>query len=125
MTMDFLFQCPGGQNLHVAVKMSTRERIVQAWAHQKVLEGAFKEDAYSGILVLFSETKLAIKSLEVVEICVPDQWLVYQTLLTRMNQIYYFDAPYRHQELASAYPDLIPLQSFTEFLIQTGSILSA
>src|SRR5439155_11289563 len=93
MTMDFLFHLADGRKLHLTVKMSTRERVVQAWAHQRVLDSAFGVGAYSGIMTLFGETKLDSKSLEVVEICVPEQWLVYQSLLSRMKRIYYFYPP--------------------------------
>ena len=50
-------------------------------------------------MVLFSETKLDTRNHQVVEICVPDQWLAYQSLLSKMERIYYFDLPLRYQEL--------------------------
>ena len=76
LTMDFLFDgTNGGPKIHLPVKMSTRERVVQAWAHQALLDSAYGENEYRGVMVLFSETKLDSRSLEVVEICVPDQWL--------------------------------------------------
>jgi hypothetical protein len=56
--------------------------------------------------------------LEVVEVCVPEQWLVYQSLLSRMERIYYFDLPQRYTSLAEKHPTLIQIrqfaQSFTE-----------
>lgn len=42
MTMDFLFDMgANAKDVHLAVKMSTRERVVQAWAHQQLLEAAY------------------------------------------------------------------------------------
>ena len=91
MTMDFLFEtADDSPNIHLPVKMSTRERVVQAWAHQRLLDAAYGRAQYRGIMVLFSETKLDSRTHEVVEICVPDQWLAYQTLLARMERIYYW-----------------------------------
>jgi hypothetical protein len=121
--MDFLFDRPGGVRVHLPVKMSTRERVVQAWSHQRILEGAFGEGTYKGIMVLFSETKLDSRNHEVVEICVPDQWLVYQKLLAKIDRIYYFDLPLRYKELTETYPNLIQIREFAQFFIEKGVLL--
>ncbi len=123
MTMDFLIDT-GGKKVHLPVKMSSRERVVQAWAHQRLLDEAYGSCAYQGIMVLFSETKLDLKSRKVVEICVPDQWLVYQSLLARMNRIYYFDVPVRYQELMQKFPDLMSIKQFGEFFSEKEKVLS-
>jgi len=116
LTMDFLFD-PGekGLKLHLPVKMSSRERVVQAWAHHRVLEAAFGAAKYKGILVVHSETKLALKTGEVVEICVPDQWLAYQVYVARMERIYYFDVPGRYAALAKEFPNLFSIENIAEF----------
>lgn len=125
MTMDFLMDIAGNNNwkIHLPVKMSTRERVVQAWAHQRLLNAAYGEGKYHGIMVLFSETKLDSRNHEVVEICVPDQWLAYQSLLARMDRIYYFDIPCRYQELTDAYPDVICIKQFGEFFNEKETVL--
>lgn len=124
MTMDFLFDMgKEHRKVHVPVKMSTRERVVQAWAHQRLLNAAFGEDAYRGVMVLFSETKLDSRSLEVVEICVPDQWLAYQGYLAHMDRIYYFDIPSRYQTLTDQYPDVISIKPFGEFFSEREAVL--
>ena len=124
MTMDFLFETAGDfQNIHLPVKMSTRERVVQAWAHQRLLDSAYGDDYYKGIMVLFSETKLDSKKLEVVEICVPDQWLAYQSLLSKMECIYYFDLPVRYQELTNDFPSVIQIRPFHEYFTETPSVV--
>lgn len=124
MTMDFLFEPAGGSfNIHLPVKISTRERVVQAWAHQRLLDSAYGSGRYKGIMVLFSETKLDSRNHEVVEICVPDQWLVYQTLLSKMERIYYFDVPVRYQELTNKFPSIIQIKPFQEFIAETGSVV--
>lgn len=118
MTMDFLFHLPKSLRIHVAVKMSTRERVVQAWAHQRILDSAYGQGAYQGMMVLFGETKLDSRSLEVVEICVPDQWLVYQSLLSRMERIFYFDMPQRYAALAVEHPTVIKIEPFVKFFTE-------
>lgn len=116
LTMDFIFQMKDPKpNVHLAVKMSTRERIVQAWAHQRLLDAAYGDGAYLGVMALFTETKLDLRKREVVEICVPDQWLAYQGLLATMDRIYYFDVPTRYKELAEKYPSLISVEQFGVF----------
>ncbi len=124
MTMDFLFDFGSGRpGIHLPVKMSTRERVVQAWSHQRLLDSAYGHGAYKGIMVLFSETKMDSRSLEVIEICVPDQWLAYQTLLATLDRIYYFDIPQRYQELTDSFPDVIRIQQFGDFFSQANSIV--
>jgi hypothetical protein len=124
MTMDFLFHPPGPRKFHLPVKMSTRERVVQAWAHHRILEAAYGAGAYTGIMVLFAETKLDSRSLEVVEICVPDQWLVYQTYIAQMERIYYFDIPNRHRPPETeATPALIQVKDFARFFPEKAQLL--
>lgn len=124
MTMDFLFDTAGDfPNIHLPVKMSTRERVVQAWAHQRLLDSAYGEAYYKGIMVLFSETKLDSKKLEVVEICVPDQWLAYQSLLSKMERIYYFDLPVRYQQLTDSFPSVIQIRPFHEYFTEAPSVV--
>lgn len=121
--MDFIFDINQHLSLHLAVKMSTRERVVQAWSHQRLLDSAFGVDRYRGLMVVFGETKLDSRSHEVVEICVPDQWLAYQALLAQMQRIYYFDPPERYRQLASQFPNLVVLRPFSQFFTETKTVL--
>ena len=123
MTMDFLFETTGdAPNIHLPVKMSTRERVVQAWAHQRLLDAAYGSARYKGIMVLFSETKLDSRTHEVVEICVPDQWLAYQSLLARMERIYYFDMPIRYRELTDDFPSVIQIRPFQDLFTEITTV---
>lgn len=76
-------------------------------------------------MVLFTETKLDSRTHEVVEICVPDQWLAYQSLLSKIDRIYYFDVPARYQEMTNAFPDLIQVKQFGEFFTEKEEVLRA
>ena len=124
MTMDLLFDLGHkSPKLHVPVKMSTRERVVQAWAHQRLLNSAYGDKAYRGVMIFFAETKMSSQSLEVVEICVPDQWLAYQSLLARMERIYYFDVPVRYRKLTRALPHVISISGITSFFTEADDLL--
>lgn len=124
LTMDLLFDLKGGSKIHMPVKMSTRERIVQAWAHQRLLDAAYGPGTYKGFMILFSETKLDSKSKEVVEICVPEQWLAYQVLLSQMTRIYYFDIPDKYAKLAAEHPTVIHIKNFETFFAEKAELLA-
>jgi hypothetical protein len=124
MTMDFLFHPQGQRRVHLPVKMSTRERVVQAWAHQRILDAAYGIGTYRGIMIVFAETKLNSKSLEVIEICVPEQWLVYQSLISRMERIYYFDVPERYIALTAQHPRLIQIKQIPHFFTERDQVLA-
>lgn len=102
---DYVFD-PGSNSrkIHLPIKTSTRERAVQAWVHQLVLERIFGAGVYRGILVVASETKRDTRTGEVIEICVPRQLQMFQARVTEMTRIYYLDPPRVYLELADAFP---------------------
>jgi hypothetical protein len=122
LTMDLLFLPKNSSKVHVAVKMSTRERVVQAWAHHRILDAVYGAGEFRGFLTVFAETKLDLQTRQVVEICVPDQWLAYQTYISRMDRIYYFDVPQRYIELAKQFP-IITLKQFGQFFVEKEEVL--
>lgn len=122
MTMDFIFDVGQGKpRIHLPVKLSTRERVVQAWSHQRMLDAAYGVGAYRALLVVHSETKLDSVKREVVEICVPDQWLAYQSLLAKMDCIYFFDMPGRYLTLTKAFPNLLRVCDYRELFTGTSA----
>lgn len=78
---DYIFDLGANKpRIHLPIKTSTRERAVQVWAHQRLLDGMHGADRFRGVLVCFAETnKQDNKS--VVEVCVPQQWIAYQRTL--------------------------------------------
>ena len=111
---DFIFDMGQGKSkIHMPVKISTRERVVQAWAHQRVLEGMHGAGRFKGIMVILTETnKQDDKS--VVEVCLPGQWAAYQMYISRMHRVYYFDMPKKYEALRDTYPH-IPVWPFAKF----------
>lgn len=102
---DYIFD-PGStsRKIHLPIKTSTRERAVQAWVHQLVLERIFGLGQFRGVLVVASETKRDSKTGEVIEICVPHQLQMFQTRVAEMSRVYYLDPPRAYLELATVFP---------------------
>jgi hypothetical protein len=120
---DFIFDLgPSQLKFHVPVKTSTRERVVQVWAHQRMLNGVYGEGRFRGVLVAMAETKLDRRKLEVVEICLPDQWAVYQRFVARMHRVYYLDLPAKYAALAKQFP-YIPVKTLGEFFKEKETLV--
>ena len=120
---DYLFQ-PTGQfvKIHLPIKLSTRERSVQAWAHQRVLEGMRGVGTYRGVMVVLTETNFVSKDLSVVEVCLPEQWRIYQMYISRMTRIYYFDLPLKYAELPDRFPH-IQVKHFASFFREKDTLI--
>jgi len=112
---DFVFDLgPNKSRIHLPVKMSTRERVIQVWAHQRVLDGVYGINRFKGILVCLTETNMKRKDMSVVEVCLPDQWAIYQMFIAQLFRIYYFDPPVAYAPLANRYP-FIQVKHFSSF----------
>lgn len=93
---DFIFDLgPTKAKIHMPVKISTRERVIQAWAHQRVLEGMHGAGRFRGSLVVLTETNKQ-KERSVVEVCLPGQWAAYQMYIAPLHRVYYFDVPKKY-----------------------------
>ncbi len=113
---DYVFDPgPHRRKIHLPIKTSTRERAVQAWVHQLVLERIFGAGAYRGVLVVASETKRDTRTGEVIEICVPRQLQMFQSRVAEMSRVYYLDPPRVYLELAAAFPR-VDVRTFGEAL---------
>jgi len=108
---DFLFKSDS-LKIHMPVKTSTRERVVQAWTHQRILDE--HTHGFKGMMIIFAETKLDANTHEVVEVCVPDQWLIYQRYLAKIDNFYYFDLPEKYLQLQTTYPNLFCIRTIAD-----------
>jgi hypothetical protein len=112
---DFIFDLGTNKpKFHVPVKTSTRERVVQVWAHQRVLDGVYGTGRFIGLLTCLAETKLDHKTKDVIEICLPDQWRLYQLFISQLKRVYYLDIPHKYSELNNFFPN-IHVKQFGEF----------
>jgi hypothetical protein len=79
----------------IPLKITTRERIVQAYAHQRILDSSYP-DKYESFLACISETQLDTKTTSVNQICVPGTIKLYQRFLGELSALYYADIPQRY-----------------------------
>lgn len=120
---DYVFDMgPNEPKLHLPVKTSTRERVVQAWVHQLVLERIFGANVYRGMLVVIAETKRNTKTDAVVEICIPGQLKLFQSRIVKMDRVYYLDPPAAYLALAKAKPTPVDVRPFGDFFSEIKSL---
>lgn len=109
---DHLFDLGTGKAIiHLAVKTSSRERIVQPWAHQRILDGAYGTDRIKGVMVFLTETNRVKNGVQ--ETCTPERLRQYQMFVARIHSIYYFDPPESYLQLADDYP-FVPVKRLAE-----------
>lgn len=121
---DYLFQPPQQFiKIHLPIKLSTRERSIQAWAHQRVLEGIHGVGRYRGVMVVMAETNFVSRNNSVVEVCLPEQWRLYQMYISKMTRIYYLDLPDKYAELPAKFPH-IQVKPFSEFFNEAALLIS-
>lgn len=122
---DFVFNLgKNRQKFHMPVKTSSRERAVMLWAHQRLLDGVFGIERFMGTAVLLAETKTDGRSREVVEICSPAQWRLYQLYIAQLKRIYYLDIPEAYEQLGRNFPPLV-VKPFGEFFFEWKSLTPA
>lgn len=118
---DFVYNLGEGKNwLHLPIKISTRERVVQVWAHQRVLDGMHGVARFKGVLVVMAETNKQ-KEKSVTEVCLPNQWMAYQMYIAQMFRVYYLDLPEKYVALKNRYP-FIQVKQFGDFFFEVDKI---
>lgn len=103
------------QALVVPLKITTRERIVQPFAHQRILDSAFGEHAFTSFVVCISETQQDKKKSKVNHICVPGTIKLFQQYLAPVGGLYYCDVPPRY--LTKDMQSVIAVKSVGNFFI--------
>lgn len=120
---DFIFNLGiKKRKFHLPIKTSSRERSIMLWAHQKLLDGVYGIERFMGTPVLLAETKTDKKTREVVEICLPDQWRVYQLYIAKLKRIYYLDLPTPYSNLSQEFPPLI-VKPFADFFFEWEELI--
>jgi hypothetical protein len=109
-------------NLVVPIKITTRERIVQPFVHQRILDAVYGEKKYESILVMVSELQRDDEGAHGLnEICVPNQISLYQKYLGRLSGMYYLDVPNAYA--TSDFSRLIPVRTVGDLLRQDLAVL--
>lgn len=125
---DFIFNLGAGKaKFDVPVKTSTRERCVEVWAQQRILDGAYGSGRFLGLLTCITEAKLNSESKDknkwkVDDVCVPNQWLNYQLFIAQIKRAYYLDVPGRYEQLNNSFPR-IHVKQFGEFFFEWQDLL--
>lgn len=96
---DIVFD-DGTVGVVIPAKITTRERIVQPYAHQRILESCFGKDRYKSYLLCVSETQRDDVKGDgrVNNICVPGTIKLFQAHLSKLSGLYYLDPPQRYLE---------------------------
>ena len=119
---DFIFDLGNERpKFHLPVKTSTRERVIQVWAHQRVLDGVFGTGRFLGTPVILTETKTDKSRKIVTEICLPAQWRIYQMHIAQLKRIYYLDMPVTYEKLNRVFPPL-HVKPFGEFFFEADAL---
>jgi len=119
---DFIFDLgPGKSRIHLPVKLSTRERVIQVWAHQRVLDGMHGVNRFRGLLVVLAETNRQTATNSIAEVCLPGQWTAYQMYIAQMHRVYYFDVPTPYRRLRDHYP-FLQVRPFADFFYEWHEI---
>lgn len=119
---DFIFDLgPGNSKFHLPVKTSTRERVVQIFAHHAILNRVYGNRAYLATPVIIGETKLDKKTRKVTEICIPKQIQIFQNRIEIIDRFYYLDPPDAY--LALNRHQTIRVKIFGEFFSDVGSLI--
>lgn len=119
---DFIFDLGAGRpKFHVPAKTSTRERVVEVWAQQRVLDGAFGVGRFLCLLTCIGETNFYSKDMSVALTCVPNQWINYQLFISQIKRAYYLDVPEKYEELNHRFPR-INVKTFGEFFHESDDL---
>ena len=96
LSTDIVFLAPDPPgSLVIPAKITTRERIVQPFAHQRILDSVFGEGRFRSVLVCVSEMQRQ-RDTGANAICVPGAVRLYQQHLAALSGLYYIDPPARY-----------------------------
>lgn len=119
---DYIFNLgPNLPKFHVPVKTSTRERCVEVWAQQRILDGAYGVGRFICLLTCLAETNYVSRNHSVDIVCVPNQWINYQLFISQVKRAYYLDMPARYEALNRRFPR-IHVKQFGEFFHETTNL---
>jgi hypothetical protein len=64
------------------------------------------------------------KTNSVTEVCLPDQWSLYQMFISQLHRVYYMDPPAKYLPLAKTYP-FIQVKHFAKFFDEADALANA
>lgn len=106
----------------IPLKITTRERIVQPFAQQRILDSFFGEGVYQSFIACISETQQDKNNSKVNHICVPGTIILYQKHLSSISGLYYCDIPERYLE--DDLTSVISVKSMGDFIFDIYDFIS-
>lgn len=109
-----------GRSAVIPLKITTRERIVQPFAHQRILDSALP-GKFSSFIACISEVQRDDKTQTVKQVCVPGTVALFQKHLAQVDGLYYCDIPLRY-----ARPDVgavISVKPLHQLFVDVGAHL--
>jgi hypothetical protein len=124
VSTDLVMGVPGrAGGLVIPLKITTRERIVQPFAHQRILDAAFGEGSFQSMIVCISETQLDDKTQSVKQVCVPGTVKLFQKYLAPVAALYYCDIPQRYG--AADMQKIVPVRSVGQLFADVAAAYRA
>jgi hypothetical protein len=118
VSTDIVLAPTDGKGIHIVIpaKITTRERVVQPFAHQLILDAVFKDSGrkYCSILMSVNEVQLVVKKKTLNSICVPGTIKLFQNHVAKLTALSYLDIPSRY--LKEDLTSVIPVLSIGEML---------
>jgi hypothetical protein len=107
---------PGEATLVIPTKISTRERISQAYAHQRILD-SYEGRTFRSALCVANENNMAgkrsVRTAFLKDTLVPKTIIQYEAFLARLAGLYYLDPPAGYLPPPELFP---PVKRFHELL---------
>ena len=105
----------------IPLKITTRERIVQPFAHQRILDSAYP-GKFASFISCISETQRDDNGTTVKQVCVPGTVALFQKHLASVNGLYYCDVPRRYAQDDLA--QIIAVKPFSQLFIDVAAHLA-
>lgn len=109
-----------GKGAVVPLKITTRERIVQPFAHQRILDSAYPGQ-YASFVACISEVQRDDRTTTVKQICVPGTIALFQKHLSKINGLYYCDVPRRYAQ--DDFNRIMPVKPFNQLFLDISAHL--
>jgi hypothetical protein len=107
---------PGGSTLVIPTKISTRERISQAYVHQRILDSD-EGRTFRSALCVANENNMAgkrsVKTAYLKDTLVPGTIIQYEAFIAKLAGLYYLDPPAGYLPPPELFP---PVKQFHELL---------
>lgn len=93
LSTDLVIKNGHNSGVVIPLKITTRERIVQPYVHQRIINNLYGQGKYVSLLTCISENQLNSSNRTIKQICVPGTIKLYEQHISSLYAIYYCDPP--------------------------------